>query len=77
MINSMQDLDYKNPFFEFPELTRIHGEPTTAGLLTLRNEVNANVMTVHTTLGGGTHGHLGLVIDVLAHALIPGTQPYV
>ena len=77
MIHTMQDPDYKNLFFEHPELTMIHGEPTTAGLLTLRNEVKANAMTVHTTLGGGANGHLGLVMDVLAYALIPGTRPYV
>ena len=69
--------DYKNQFFQHPELTRIQGEPTTQGLITLQNEVKTNAMTVHTTLGGGQHGHLGLVLSPTDYAAIPNTQPYV
>ena len=54
------DINYKNTHFEHPELTRIHGIPTTADLITLQHEVQANLSTVHTTLGGGYLGHLGL-----------------
>eukprot|EP00957_Ditylum_brightwellii_P003493 264566-Ditylum_brightwellii.AAC.1 len=53
-------VDYKNTAFEKSELTHVHGEPTMANLLTLRNELRANVQAVSTTLGGGRHGHLGL-----------------
>ena len=77
MASSLQDPDYKNNFFQHPELTRIHGEPTTAALIILRNEVKANAMTVFTTLGGGAHGHLGLVVDAPTYATIPNTQPYI
>ena len=77
MASSLQDPDYKNNFFQHPELTRIHGEPTTAALIILRNEVKANAMTVSTTLGGGAQGHLGLVVDALTYATIPNTQPYI
>ena len=47
------DIDYKNNIFEIPELTKIHGEPSTATLLDLRNEIRCNAQSVTTTLGGG------------------------
>lgn len=74
---SKSDIDYKNTHFEYPELTRIHGEPTTANLITLQREIRANAITVHTTLGGGHHGHLGLVCSAATYATIPNTQVYV
>ena len=49
--------DYKNQFFQHSELTRIQGEPTTASLINLQNEVKSNAASVHTTLGGGNHDH--------------------
>ena len=47
------DIDCKTTHFEYPELTRIHGEPTTQNLITLQQEIRANAITAHTTLGGG------------------------
>ena len=69
-------VDYKNTVFEKPELTHVHGEPTMANLLTLRNELRANAQAVSTTLGGGRHGHLGLVMSPQDYALIPNTTAY-
>ena len=77
MTSNNSDQDYKNNCFEYPELTKIHGEPTTGTLLTLRNEVKANAQTVNTVLGGGAHGHLGLVCTPAVYATIQGTAPYV
>ena len=71
-----QDIDYKNNVFEIPELTRIIGEPTTATLLELRNELRCNAQSVNTTLGGGQHGHLGLVTSDTLYASLPDTVPY-
>ena len=62
MTTIYQEPDYKKQFFEHPELTKIHHEPDTQNLIIIRNEVKANAMTVHTTLGGGAYGHLGLVL---------------
>eukprot|EP00957_Ditylum_brightwellii_P132371 10094191-Ditylum_brightwellii.AAC.1 len=42
-------------------------------LLTLRNELQANAHAVSTTLGGGRHGHLELVMTPQDYALIPNT----
>lgn len=66
----------QKPIFEHPELIKIVDEPNTRSLITLKNQVRDNVMSVHTTLGG-QHGHLGLVLTAAQYALIPGTQPYV
>ena len=75
MASTHQDPDYKNNFFQYPELTRIHGELTTVALLTLRKRVKANALTIFTTLGGGAHGHLGLIVDATTYATIPNTIP--
>ena len=71
-----QDPDYKNQFFQFPELTKIQDEPETQSLIVIRNEVKANAMTVHTILGGGAYGHLGLVLTPEQYAQVPDSTPY-
>jgi len=53
MASTTTDIDYKNNYFEYPELTRIHGLPTTTSLIELRDEIRANAQSVITTLGGG------------------------
>eukprot|EP00957_Ditylum_brightwellii_P169065 12868123-Ditylum_brightwellii.AAC.1 len=60
-----------------PELTHVHGKPTMANFLTLRNEIQANAQAVSTTLGGGRHGHLGLVMTPQDYVLIPNTTAYI
>ena len=78
MNHQFKDIDFKNNIFEYPDLTRIIGEPTTATLITLWNEVKANAQAVHCTLGGGDHGHLGLVCSSETYAtLVPGNTPYI
>ena len=42
MPTTTTDIDYKNNFFEHPELTRIAGEPSTATLITLQAEIRDN-----------------------------------
>ena len=72
------DIDYKNNLFGHPELSRIIGEPTTASLITLLAEVRDNAGSVQTDLGGGAHGHLGLVCTTNTYqALVPEAEPYV
>ena len=69
--------DFKTTHFDYPELSRIVGEPTLASLITPRNQVKANAQTVDTTLGGGAHGHLGLISTPQVYATITGTSPYI
>ena len=71
------DIDYKNNHFELSELTKIYGEPNTASLIELRNEIRSNAQSVTTSLGGGTYGHLGLVMSNTAYEALPDASPYV
>ena len=70
------DSDYKDHFFEYPKLTKIHNEPETQCLIIIRNEIKANTMTVHKTLVGGAYGHLGLVLTPAQYAQVPNSAPY-
>ena len=56
-------VDYKTTCFEHPKLTKIHGESTFETLKVVEDELKANAQSVYSPLGGGQHGHLGLVID--------------
>ena len=49
--------------FKIPVLTKLQGEPTVDLLILLKRELKANVSSVYSNLGGGTHGHLFLVIS--------------
>ena len=70
-------VDLKQTFFDYPELSKISGEPTLGSLMTLRNELKANAQSVTTTLGGGANGHLGLVLSEQAYEQIAPGTPYV
>ena len=63
-------INYIETHFEFKELTKIHGEPTYETIKTLHNQLKANASLVPSGLGGGTFGHLGLVITPAQYALI-------
>eukprot|EP00957_Ditylum_brightwellii_P054043 4093874-Ditylum_brightwellii.AAC.1 len=64
-------------YFKLPNLSKIHGAPTTGSLLILKNEAKANAMMVPTTLGGGACGHLRLVLAPVQYTSIPSTAAYV
>jgi hypothetical protein len=56
-------INYRETFFEFPTLKKIfHGKPTYESLKTLQEELKANAQAVCSSLGGGAHGHLSLVL---------------
>ena len=44
--------DYRAQFFEYKDLTKIHGEPTVDSIITLLCQVKRNAQRVTTTLGG-------------------------
>ena len=63
--------------FPHPTLIKITGEPTREEIIELFTQIKANASSVHTTLGGGAHGHLGAVLTAAEYALaIPGVVPY-
>ena len=63
-------------YFEYPVPTKIHGEPQFESLQTLKDQLKTNSQTVVSDLGGGAHGHLGLVLPADEYALV-SPVPYV
>jgi hypothetical protein len=53
--------------------TRIQGEPSFETLETIQKELRANAKAIHSTLGGGAQGHLGLVMTPAAYAHVSPT----
>jgi hypothetical protein len=66
-------LNYRETYFEFPELTKLQGEPTSESLFKLRNELKANAQSVYSNLSDGAHGHLALVLSDAHYALLTDT----
>ena len=64
---------YRSIFFANPSLTPIQGEPDADTLITLKNQLKANASSVPSNLGGGNHGHLGLVLSPATYALLANT----
>jgi hypothetical protein len=44
-------------------VTKIHGQPMDQDITTLVKELIVNASSIPTTLGGGNHGHAGLIVD--------------
>jgi hypothetical protein len=63
-------ITYRETYFEYPDLTKIHGEPASKSLFKLRNELKANAQSVYSNLSDGTHGHLALVLSAQQYALL-------
>ncbi len=70
-------IDYQSTFLDYPSLTKITGEPSLSTLMTLRNKLKANAQSVDSNLGGGAHGHLGLVVPASVYNNIALDTPYV
>ena len=68
--------NYRDTSFEYADLTVIHGEPTYETLKTLVNQLKANARSVRTTLGGGQHGYLGLVLSSQQYAIVAPNTPF-
>ena len=63
-------INYRETYFEYPDLTKIHGEPTSESLFKLRNELKANAQSVYSNLSDGAHGHLALVLSARQYTLL-------
>ena len=70
MNRGIAGINYKETYFQFKELTKIHGEPTYDTIKTLHDQIKANASAVPSTLGGGALGHLGLVVTPQQYALL-------
>ena len=63
--------DFTNAFPT--QVTPLVGEPTYATLKTLKDQLKANAASIPTTLGGGNHGYLGLILSPATYATISPT----
>ena len=54
-------------------VTKIHGQPTNQDLTLLEKELIAILANIPTTLGGGSHGHAGIVMDPARYLMTTGT----
>jgi len=53
-------------------VTKIHGQPTDQDITTLEKELIAIAASIPTTLGGGNHGHAGLIVDATKYLTMAG-----
>jgi hypothetical protein len=65
----------KDTYFQHKLLTRIHGKPTYESLQNGLTELKANASSVPSTLGGGHHGHLGLLLSEARYTALANTAP--
>jgi hypothetical protein len=56
-----------------PVLPTVHGEPDYQTIHATRKSLQANLRAIDTHLGGGTLGHLGLIISDASYAMISQT----
>ena len=70
---SVEDIIAK---FRIKTLTRIDGEPTYEAISKASHELYTNAATLASTLGGGQHGHIGMVMKPALYATLSAT-PYV
>jgi len=68
---TVNGINYRDTFFEFLDLTKIHGEPADSeSLYKIRNELRANAKSVYSNLSDGAHGHLALVMTATKYGLV-------
>ena len=58
---SISTTNYRETYFLKPDLNPIIGKPTFESLYQLIVDLQANAQSVHSNLGGGANGHLGLI----------------
>ena len=63
-------------FFAMKTLPKIHGEPDYPQLKTLKDHLKANASRVTSELGGGGHGHLGLILTPVEYVTV-SPVPYI
>ena len=69
--------NFRDKYFEYKDLDKIHGQPTIDTISKLLRQVKRNAQKVPTVLGGGQFGYLALVIDTASYNTIPGSAPFV
>ena len=73
---SSQLPDYKKTYFPYPDLDRIHGQPTIHQLVKVFKQLKQNAASVSTSLAGGQHGFLPLVLTEEQWRNIPNSVAF-
>jgi hypothetical protein len=63
--------------FPHPILSTVQGEPEYHTMQSIRKLLRANTRPVEIYLGGGALGHLGVIISIVAYAIITPAHPLV
>ena len=69
-------LTVKEILAQFPNKTlpKIHGEPTYETINDLVQHMYANAATILSSLGGGQHGHIGLIMKAALYQTLSDTS---
>jgi len=69
---AVKDLSVEDIVSKFPikALPPIDGEPTYSGTNEVMQKLHANAATVQTTLGGGRHGRIGMIMRPVLYATL-------
>jgi hypothetical protein len=58
-------------------VTKIHGQPTSHDLTILEKEIIAILANIPTALGGGNHGHAGIIMEPVMYSLMTSGTAFV
>ena len=75
-MSTTANVDYISTVFEYPVLTKIHDVPTYELLKKIKDELKTNATKVQCDLGGGSHGHLGLLLSAADYQKVT-TEVYI
>ena len=76
MTNAHSSPDYKERYFEYKELQRVHGKPTLDKIIKVWRQLKRNAQRIPKLLGGGNHGYLALLFTAIEYINAPGTQVF-
>ena len=76
MTNAHSLPDYKERYFEYKELLKVHGKPTLDKIIKVLRQLKRNAQRIPTTLGGGNHCYLALLLSAADYINIPGTTAF-
>jgi hypothetical protein len=54
-------------------VTKIHGQPTDQDITMLKKELIAITASIPSALGGGNHGHAGIIVEPAKYLTMAGT----
>ena len=68
--------DYRDRWFEYKDLDKIHGQPTIDTIAKMLKQLKRNAQRVTTTLGDRELGFLVLLISPMAYNTIPNSANF-